>query len=375
MAQTVESESRSAVEQVSTEAGMMAETAESMERSAAQVSENAQNVAAAADQALANAEAVASATEELTSSIREISGQVSNAMSASRQAVESGERTTVTIDSLSGVVAQIGDVANLIRDIAAQTNLLALNATIEAARAGEAGKGFAVVASEVKNLATQTTNSTEEISKKIAEIEAVTADAVSAVAQISVAIREMDEISTTIASAMEEQSAATQDIARNVAETADAASEVASRISTVSSEARDTGAKAVAMREIAARVTSGVSSLRQTLIRVVRTATSDVDRRHSERFPTNTPCQVRLGGRSVEAVLRNVSRGGALLSGADLPANGRGEIVLAGSPKPIPFRVVTIDDGMTSVAFEIDEPSRQALVARFSGGKATKAAA
>ena len=111
---------------------------------------------------------MASATEELTSSIREISGQVSHAMSASRQAVESCERTTMTIDSLSGVVAQIGDVANLIRDIAAQTNLLALNATIEAARAGEAGKGFAVVASEVKNLATQTTNSTEEISKKIA---------------------------------------------------------------------------------------------------------------------------------------------------------------------------------------------------------------
>jgi methyl-accepting chemotaxis protein len=105
---------------------------------------------ASVEQANERAGAVSSATEELSASISEISRQVTQSSQVAHGAVEQAEKASGMIGTLAASAQSIGDVINIIQDIASQTNLLALNATIEAARAGEAGKGFAVVASEVK---------------------------------------------------------------------------------------------------------------------------------------------------------------------------------------------------------------------------------
>jgi methyl-accepting chemotaxis protein len=74
------------------------------------------------------------------------------------------------LQGLQSALVSVGEVSESIDQIARQTNLLALNATIEAARAGEAGRGFAVVAGEVKQLASETSNATQQIQNTLAQL-------------------------------------------------------------------------------------------------------------------------------------------------------------------------------------------------------------
>lgn len=95
-----------------------------------------------------------------------------------------GIRTSIdessrTIRTLSDSTVQIGNIVNVINEIADQTNLLALNAAIEAARAGESGRGFSVVADEVRKLAERTAKATHEISHMIATVQGQARNAVS----------------------------------------------------------------------------------------------------------------------------------------------------------------------------------------------------
>ena len=230
-----------ALGRVSAAATQLQATAQTMSATAEQTTRQADAVANASHEATGNVETVAAATEELTASIAEIGRQVAESTRIAGQAVTTAERTDGTVRGLVDAAQRIGEVVQLITDIASQTNLLALNATIEAARAGEAGKGFAVVASEVKNLASQTAKATEEIGSQIAGIQEISRQAAGAIAEIGRVIAEISHISTTIAAAVEEQGAATKEISRNVQQAARGTQQVSGNIAGVSQAAASTG--------------------------------------------------------------------------------------------------------------------------------------
>lgn len=178
---------------------------------------------ASSDSTATGVQSCAAATEEMAMSIEEIGRQASQSSSIAQQAADSPEAANGSIQELAQIADQVGSVIGLISDIAEQTNLLALNATIEAARAGEMGRGFAVVAAEVKELASQTTKATEEITEKIAGIQSATKQSVNDISGITSTIGKVAVIATSIASAVEEQSAATAQISSNVQQVANGA--------------------------------------------------------------------------------------------------------------------------------------------------------
>jgi methyl-accepting chemotaxis protein len=233
---------------------VIAGAADSLEKTANTMNLTSRDGLAIADQAAAEAkrvvgsaaavqaavEAVSIGSDQMGLAITEISRNTSSAAQVAGEAVAASQRTGMLMARLGESSQTIGNVVRTITTIAEQTNLLALNATIEAARAGEAGKGFAVVAGEVKELSQETSSATDDITARVAAIQAETSEAIGTIDEISAVIDRINEFQATIASAVEEQAATTDDITRRIDQASGGAAAITEAISGVAASSTAT---------------------------------------------------------------------------------------------------------------------------------------
>jgi methyl-accepting chemotaxis protein len=191
-------------------------SAHSMSEVADESGRYARAAAVVAEETTSVAGTVSNAIDELSTSMRDIDLQLTNASGVVVEATHRANVAVTTVDGLISAVSEIDKVASMIHAIATQTNLLALNATIEAARAGEAGRGFAVVAQEVKTLAARTTQALANIKNKTCSVGSMIDGVRDATQSISNVIAQIDVVARAITGSVSLQSEATHKIAESV---------------------------------------------------------------------------------------------------------------------------------------------------------------
>ncbi len=268
------------------------------------------------------------AADKFTQSAQGIGDQVRDAGKLADQASAAAREASANVDRLRELSAAIGNVVNLIAQIARQTTLLALNSTIEAARAGAAGRGFAVVATEVKALAVQTQNATEEISKKIEALQRDAAGSVDAVHRISQAIEAIRPVFDNVNGAVAEQSATTGEMADNAASASSFIGSVGNSATEIDNATREAEAHGESVARAGRAVTNFAQKLKSRCAVLLRQGEKEGDRlerRKNDRMPCSLKIEITTPRGLISAPVYEISMGGILVGGANAEALAQGE--------------------------------------------------
>jgi methyl-accepting chemotaxis protein len=264
------------------------------------------------------------AAEKFTESAQGIGEQVRGAGKLADEAGAAASEARANVDRLRESSAAIGNVVNLIAQIARQTTLLALNSTIVAARAGAAGKGFAVVASEVKALAVQTQQATEEITKKIEALQRDAAGSVDAVHRISQAIDAIRPVFETVNGAVAEQSATTGAMSENAASASNFIVSVGASASEIDSATKEAEAHGESVAKAGQAVTVFAKKLKSRCAVLLRQNERGATQKR-ERLPCSLKIELKTPRGAVSAPVYEISLDGILISGPEAEKLVRGQ--------------------------------------------------
>jgi methyl-accepting chemotaxis protein len=292
----------------------VASGAEATAKTLATIRERTDTLSGRSGAAQGTASTFALTAEKFTQSALGIGSQVRDASRLADLATTAATEARANVDRLRDSSAAIGNVVNLIAQIARQTTLLALNSTIEAARAGEAGRGFAVVATEVKALAVQTQSATEEITKEIEALQRDAAGSADAVHRISQAIDAIRPVFASVTGAVADQNKTTGEMSDNAASASQFIASVGESAAEIDGAAKAAESHGESMASAGKAVTAFAEKLKARSAVLLKQKESEERRRH-EKLPCHLKIEIESARGTLTAPVYEIARQGLLISG------------------------------------------------------------
>jgi methyl-accepting chemotaxis protein len=346
------------IRQIERAAGRVASGAEATAATLSTIRQRADALTGRTSAAQDTATTFVQAAENFAQSAQGIEQQVHNAGRLADEAGAAAREARQIVDRLRESSAAIGNVVNLIAQIARQTTLLALNSTIEAARAGEAGRGFAVVATEVKALAVQTQSATEEITRKIEALQKDAAGSADAVHRISQSIEAIRPVFEHVNGAVAEQNRTTSVMSGNAASASQFIISVGDSTAEIDSATKEAEAHGEDVATAGTRVTDAARKLKSRCAVLLRRSEHQ-ERRKEQPLPCHLSIDVQSStGGKVTAPVYEISAEDILICGPN-----------AASLKPHDVARASLQD-IGECRIRIGEHSKAGVKARFDAPNA-----